>query len=724
MKRFLGIILAVVLLVSALCLAAFASDAVAYVAYNKGKDANDGLSVATPKRNMGVAGANGAFDIVRDGGTIVVTEKMYFADSYTFQANAPVTITAKYGGKSYVNTSPATNPAAGSFKIAHNRVFNVASDLTFDNIILFSEGEWDTIAVKKGATLTITESVISMSKTNRQFHIKVEEGAKAIINGGIFTTVTGLGEIIIGEGATVESTSMSGAVSEVAAFISYNKGKNTNDGLSAETPKKSFGSKDGDGVTGLLAGGGTLVVSEKTLIEQNYTWNVAGGTVFTAKYNDVSYVNAELDAKGGPSSGVIKFNKGAILTIGSDLTFSDIIIHHEGNTPYTFLVTGGATLTIDESVITTSTTENFLNIYVNEGCSAIINSGTYSSIGGAGSIKVGANVKVLGEAANMEKETVKYETGVCFLDYKGGNNDADGKTAETAVKGYTTGVFKKITLGGTVVVCGSGSVIGGVNNTNTYAMPTLAMPLTFTSVYDGKDYRETATFGINKDVEFVVSSDVILDNLVVLENEGTPIIRVTNGATLTVTDTVAFKAGKEGSSHYKVIVEEGAYAILSAVAKENFTVESNGTVIDYVDGYKEVLGATVGDKKIVELTIGSPEAYINGVAQTLDAAPINRNSRTMLPVRFLANTFGIDNDGIVWDDATKTATLKNATTTIVITIGAPSMTVNGAAVALDSPAVIESSRTYLPVRAIANALGVTNDNISWNDNTKTATLIK
>lgn len=64
------------------------------------------------------------------------------------------------------------------------------------------------------------------------------------------------------------------------------------------------------------------------------------------------------------------------------------------------------------------------------------------------------------------------------------------------------------------------------------------------------------------------------------------------------------------------------------------------------------------DSKEVKLTIGSKTAYINGVAQTLDAAPINRNNRTMLPVRFLANAFGVPNDGIKWDAATNMATLK------------------------------------------------------------------
>ncbi len=129
-------------------------------------------------------------------------------------------------------------------------------------------------------------------------------------------------------------------------------------------------------------------------------------------------------------------------------------------------------------------------------------------------------------------------------------------------------------------------------------------------------------------------------------------------------------------------------------------------------------------KTEVKLTIGSTTAYINGEAQTLDAAPINRNNRTMLPVRFLANAFGVENDGIKWDAATRTATLTNSEVTIVVTIDAPTMTVNGQSVELDSPAIIESDRTYLPVRAIANALGVSDDNISWDAATNTATLVK
>ncbi|MBR5011755.1 MAG: copper amine oxidase N-terminal domain-containing protein, partial [Clostridia bacterium] len=207
-------------------------------------------------------------------------------------------------------------------------------------------------------------------------------------------------------------------------------------------------------------------------------------------------------------------------------------------------------------------------------------------------------------------------------------------------------------------------------------------------------------------------------------NEGTNTFKVTNGATLTVADSVSFTTNRADGKHYNLIVEKGAIAILSAEAQKTFNISGDGTVLTYTDGYSEILNKYLGTSTVVELTIGSAKAYINGVAQTLDAAPINRNNRTMLPVRFLANAFGVNNDGIKWDAATRTATLSNATTTIVVTIDAPTMTVNGETVALDSPAIIESNRTYLPVRAIANALGVSNNNIIWDGATSTATLLK
>ena len=123
-------------------------------------------------------------------------------------------------------------------------------------------------------------------------------------------------------------------------------------------------------------------------------------------------------------------------------------------------------------------------------------------------------------------------------------------------------------------------------------------------------------------------------------------------------------------------------------------------------------------KTEIKLTIGQNYGYVNGVEKALDAAPIIRDSRTMLPVRFVAEAFGAT---VGWDGATSTATIKTAEVEIKITIGAKEAVVNGKTVTLDAPAFIENSRTYMPVRFIAENLGAT---VGWDGATSTATLVK
>ncbi|MBR5538994.1 MAG: copper amine oxidase N-terminal domain-containing protein, partial [Clostridia bacterium] len=123
-------------------------------------------------------------------------------------------------------------------------------------------------------------------------------------------------------------------------------------------------------------------------------------------------------------------------------------------------------------------------------------------------------------------------------------------------------------------------------------------------------------------------------------------------------------------------------------------------------------------KTEIKMTIDSLTAFVDGAAKTLDAAPIIRSSRTMLPVRFVAENLGAT---VGWDDATKTVSVKSADATIEIVIGATTAKVNGAEITLDSPAFIENGRTYLPVRVVAENLGAT---VGWDDATKTATLTK
>lgn len=138
----------------------------------------------------------------------------------------------------------------------------------------------------------------------------------------------------------------------------------------------------------------------------------------------------------------------------------------------------------------------------------------------------------------------------------------------------------------------------------------------------------------------------------------------------------------------------------------------------YFGANTEGFAAAVPTKTEVKLTIGKMEGYVNGVAKALDAAPVIRNSRTMLPVRFVAENLGAT---VGWDGATSTVTVTTNTTKLEIRIGATTAKVNGTEVTLDSPAFIENSRTYLPVRFVAENLGA---EVAWDGATSTATLTK
>ena len=161
----------------------------------------------------------------------------------------------------------------------------------------------------------------------------------------------------------------------------------------------------------------------------------------------------------------------------------------------------------------------------------------------------------------------------------------------------------------------------------------------------------------------------------------------------------------DGNYNVTVTVEEAYNKNIEAVS---FKAE-NGVV---------TVGTPTAAGVVLKMTLGKTDYSLNGVTKTMDVAPIIRNERTMLPVRYVAEALGAE---IAWDGATSTATLKTADTEIKITVGAATATVNGQAVTLDSPAFIESDRTYMPVRFVAENLGGT---VAWDGATSTATITK
>lgn len=508
------------------------------------------------------------------------------------------------------------------------------------------------------------------------------------------------------------------ASSDTVAYLS-SAGRDSNDGLSDSTAKQTFGSVGGNGVVNMLKDGGTLVISGAVNVGASRTWETEGEVTFTSAYNGVDH--KKTDSAGKPSDGYLSFTGGYTFTIASDVVFDDFILYQKSN-QNTLIVTNGATLTITENLVCLTDKSYYMRIFVDEGGTVNVNGGIFQSVIGKGTINIGEKAKII-DPSSMEvpsrDEPAPASNNVCYLNSFASANNT-GLTPDSPIQSYITAQRDLIPNGGTIVIVASSYI--GITE---YTFQAKANPIVLTSVYDGVVYKNpegpvapACCFRLARGAVIYFEGDAIFDDIILFQQfpeQNT--FYVKSGATLTVTDTVDLMSSAGLDYHFKLVLEKGALAVLSEEAQKVFEIENNGgEIITYQEPEEE--------KTDVILTIGSTIAYINGVPKTLDAAPINRNNRTMLPVRFLANVFGVDNDGIQWNAETRTATLKNDDVTIIVTIDSPAMTVNGKEVALDSPAIIENNRTYLPVRAIANALGVSNENITWNASTNTAILVK
>lgn len=135
----------------------------------------------------------------------------------------------------------------------------------------------------------------------------------------------------------------------------------------------------------------------------------------------------------------------------------------------------------------------------------------------------------------------------------------------------------------------------------------------------------------------------------------------------------------------------------------------------------EVANATIVSptKRTAVFNIGSNVYTVNGVEYTMDVAPYIKDGRTMLPVRYVAYSLGVDPANVLWDNATATVTLLKGTTVVQMTIGSKVLKINGIGITLDVAPEVVSGRTMLPYRFVAQALGAS---VSWDAATQTVTM--
>ena len=83
-----------------------------------------------------------------------------------------------------------------------------------------------------------------------------------------------------------------------------------------------------------------------------------------------------------------------------------------------------------------------------------------------------------------------------------------------------------------------------------------------------------------------------------------------------------------------------------------FVGEAFGAGFTYDPVFK-IIDINFGSDKI-KMQIGKDVAFVNGKEIKLDVAPYIVNGRTLVPIRFISETFGAE---VIWDSTTKTVTI-------------------------------------------------------------------
>lgn len=101
------------------------------------------------------------------------------------------------------------------------------------------------------------------------------------------------------------------------------------------------------------------------------------------------------------------------------------------------------------------------------------------------------------------------------------------------------------------------------------------------------------------------------------------------------------------------VIQNGRTLVPARVILEYF-----GADVQWNEAFRQVVINHKGN--IIILTVDSHVINLNGEAQMIDAAPVIINGRTMVPVRFIATTFGYK---VGWDEATRTVYVNSSSYT-------------------------------------------------------------
>lgn len=114
------------------------------------------------------------------------------------------------------------------------------------------------------------------------------------------------------------------------------------------------------------------------------------------------------------------------------------------------------------------------------------------------------------------------------------------------------------------------------------------------------------------------------------------------------------------------------------------------------------------EKIVQRFYVGKKQYYVNEMKNEMDTVPIIKDGRTLMPIRYVSESFGATVD---WNSKDKKVTITYGQKLVELWIGKEAALVDGSLRRLDvAPEIIEG-RTVLPLRFVSENLGL---KVSWD----------
>lgn len=123
------------------------------------------------------------------------------------------------------------------------------------------------------------------------------------------------------------------------------------------------------------------------------------------------------------------------------------------------------------------------------------------------------------------------------------------------------------------------------------------------------------------------------------------------------------------------------------------------------------------NSKFIKMKVNDVNYSINGEAKKMDAKPFISNSRTLVPIRFIIEAIGGE---VNWNNDLRIVTINYNGNIIELPIDSKIIKINESNLEIDQASIINGDRTYVPIRFVAENLGM---NVNYIDETREIEII-